>query len=60
MGGNLDFADNDHPRGLFGPNVNPKTGVEFRAARAICTKAACLNDEPSAKLKPTREKYISE
>jgi arylsulfatase A-like enzyme len=29
-GGNEYFADQDHPRGLFAPNVDPKTGVEFR------------------------------
>ena len=27
------FADKDHPRGLFAPNVNPKTGVEFRGGK---------------------------
>lgn len=32
-GGHEYFADSDHPRGLFGPNVNPKTGVEFRGGK---------------------------
>jgi arylsulfatase A-like enzyme len=32
-GGNEYFADKDHPRGLFGPNVNPKTGVDFRGGK---------------------------
>ena len=27
------FADDQHPRGLFGPNVNPKTGVDFRGGK---------------------------
>jgi len=27
------FADKDHPRGLFGPNVNPKNGVQFRGGK---------------------------
>lgn len=29
-GGSDYFASKEHPRGLFGPNVNPETGVEFR------------------------------
>ncbi|MDA0767475.1 MAG: sulfatase-like hydrolase/transferase [Verrucomicrobia bacterium] len=32
-GGQDRFKDKDHPRGFFGPNVNPKTGVEFRGAK---------------------------
>ncbi|MCX7007219.1 MAG: sulfatase-like hydrolase/transferase [Kiritimatiellaeota bacterium] len=32
-GGHEYFADKAHPRGLFGPNVNPKTGVEFRGGK---------------------------
>lgn len=32
-GGHPYFADKDHPRGLFGPNVNPKTRVEFRGGK---------------------------
>lgn len=32
-GGHEYFADKDHPRGLFGPNVNPKTGVDFRGGK---------------------------
>ena len=32
-GGMAYFADKEHPRGLFGPNVNPKTGVEFRGGK---------------------------
>ncbi len=27
------FHDSDHPRGFFGPNVNPKTGVQFRGQK---------------------------
>src|SRR6185295_11084168 len=27
------FKDEQHPRGLFGPNVNPKTGVDFRGGK---------------------------
>lgn len=29
-GGNDYFRDGTHPRGFHGPNVNPRTGVEFR------------------------------
>jgi arylsulfatase A-like enzyme len=32
-GGHEYFADKDHPRGFFGPNVNPKTGVDFRGGK---------------------------
>lgn len=32
-GGQDRFKDKQHPRGYFGPNVNPKTGVEFRAGK---------------------------
>lgn len=32
-GGNPYFADQQHPRGFFGPNVNPKTGVQFRGGK---------------------------
>ncbi len=32
-GGHEYFADKDHPRGFFAPNVNPKTGVEFRGGK---------------------------
>jgi len=32
-GGGGEFAYKDHPRGLFGPNVNPKTGVQFRGSK---------------------------
>ena len=32
-GGAEYFADKDHPRGFFGPNVNPKTGVQFRGGK---------------------------
>ena len=32
-GGQEYFADKEHPRGLFGPNVNPKTGVQFRGGK---------------------------
>jgi arylsulfatase A-like enzyme len=32
-GGHEYFADKNHPRGLFAPNVNPKTGVEFRGGK---------------------------
>ena len=27
------FKDKEHPRGFFGPNVNPKTGVQFRGQK---------------------------
>lgn len=27
------FRDKEHPRGFFGPNVNPKTGVQFRGQK---------------------------
>lgn len=32
-GGQDRFRDNDHPRGYFGPNKDPKTGVEFRGGK---------------------------
>jgi len=32
-GGHDRFRDGDHPRGLFGPNVNPKTGKAFRGSK---------------------------
>lgn len=32
-GGQDRFKSKQHPRGFFGPNVNPKTGVEFRAGK---------------------------
>lgn len=32
-GGQDRFKDKQHPRGYFGPNMNPKTGVEFRAGK---------------------------
>ncbi len=32
-GGQNRFKSKEHPRGFFGPNVNPKTGVEFRAGK---------------------------
>ena len=32
-GGQDRFKSERHPRGLFGPNVNPKTGVEFRGGK---------------------------
>ena len=32
-GGQDRFVDDEHPRGFFGPNVNPKTGVEFRGQK---------------------------
>ncbi len=32
-GGLAYFADQDHPAGLFGPNVNPKTGQRFRGGK---------------------------
>ncbi|MFK7743109.1 MAG: sulfatase-like hydrolase/transferase [Planctomycetota bacterium] len=32
-GGQDRFADDQHPRGFFGPNVNPKTGVAFRGQK---------------------------
>ncbi len=32
-GGQDRFTSKNHPRGFFGPNVNPKTGVEFRGEK---------------------------
>ena len=32
-GGQDRFRDSKHPRGFFGPNVNPKTGVAFRGGK---------------------------
>jgi arylsulfatase A-like enzyme len=32
-GGHEYFASGDRPRGLFGPNVNPKTSVDFRGGK---------------------------
>lgn len=32
-GGQDRFRSQDHPRGFFGPNVNPKTGVAFRGGK---------------------------
>ena len=32
-GGQDYFASEEHPRGFFGPNVNPLTGVEFRGQK---------------------------
>lgn len=32
-GGQDRFRSKDHPRGFFGPNVNPVNGVEFRAGK---------------------------
>ena len=32
-GGQDRFSSKEHPRGFFGPNVNPKTGVEFRGGK---------------------------
>jgi arylsulfatase A-like enzyme len=32
-GGQDRFKSKRHPRGYFGPNVNPKTGVEFRGGK---------------------------
>lgn len=32
-GGQDRFADKQFPRGYFGPNVNPRTGVEFRGGK---------------------------
>ncbi|QDV85031.1 sulfatase-like hydrolase/transferase [Planctomycetes bacterium TBK1r] len=32
-GGQDRFRDNEHPRGYFGPNKNPVTGVEFRGGK---------------------------
>lgn len=32
-GGQDRFVDDQHPRGFFGPNVNPKTGIEFRGQK---------------------------
>jgi len=32
-GGQDRFRDKDHPRGFFGPNVNPVTGQEFRGGK---------------------------
>ena len=32
-GGQDRFRSKEHPRGFFGPNVNPRTGVEFRGGK---------------------------
>ncbi|MCB1122548.1 MAG: arylsulfatase [Verrucomicrobiae bacterium] len=32
-GGQDRFRSDEHPRGFFGPNVNPETGVAFRGAK---------------------------
>ena len=32
-GGQDRFRDSQHPRGYFGPNLNPRTGVEFRGGK---------------------------
>jgi arylsulfatase A-like enzyme len=32
-GGQDRFKSKEHPRGFFGPNVNPQTGVEFRGGK---------------------------
>lgn len=32
-GGQDRFSSKEHPRGFFGPNVNPKNGVEFRGGK---------------------------
>lgn len=32
-GGSEYFKTKEHPRGFFGPNVDPKTGVEFRGGK---------------------------
>jgi arylsulfatase A-like enzyme len=32
-GGQDRFRSKDHPRGFFGPNVDPQTGVEFRGGK---------------------------
>ena len=32
-GGQDRFKDDDHPRGFFGPNVDPKTGTTFRGQK---------------------------
>lgn len=32
-GGQDRFRTKDHPRGFFGPNLNPETGVEFRGGK---------------------------
>lgn len=32
-GGQDRFRSNEYPRGYFGPNVNPETGVEFRGGK---------------------------
>jgi len=32
-GGQDRFRDKEHPRGFFGPNVNPETGQEFRGGK---------------------------
>lgn len=32
-GGNDYFADKAHPRGFFAPNVDPRTGVQFRGGK---------------------------
>ena len=37
-GGQDRFKNQEHPRGYFGPNVCPNTGVEFREKNEIFTK----------------------
>ena len=32
-GGQDRFKSKEHPRGFFGPNVNPETGIEFRGGK---------------------------
>lgn len=32
-GGQDRFRSNEHPRGFYGPNVDPRTGVEFRGGK---------------------------
>jgi len=34
-GGQDRFKSDDHPRGFFGPNVNPETGAEFRGGKRL-------------------------
>jgi arylsulfatase A len=34
-GGNTYFADEKHPHGFFGPNVNPKNGQVFRGRKGL-------------------------
>ena len=41
-GGQDRFVDEQYPRGFFGPNVNPKTGVEFRGQKRDLYEGACL------------------